>query len=101
MVGYDLPLNAVSETHEPKKMDDLVNGTREKAGMKIIRLDVHSLRQIFTALKKNEIVTILFDKPEPEQGRAGAVLRRNSLLACRARRYRPQDEDDAVWSATA
>jgi len=68
MVGYDLPLNAVSETHEPKKMDDLVNGTRERAGMKIIRLEVSSLRQIFTAIKKNELVTILFDKPEPDQG---------------------------------
>jgi KDO2-lipid IV(A) lauroyltransferase len=68
MMGYDLPLNAVSETHEPKKMDDLVNGTRENAGMKIIRLETNSLRQIFTALKKNELVTILFDKPEPELG---------------------------------
>ncbi len=68
MLSYGLLLNAVSETHEPKKMDDLVNGTREKAGMKIIRLETNSLRQIFTALKKNEAVTILFDKPEPDQG---------------------------------
>jgi len=68
MLGYGLPLNAVSETHEPKKMDDLVNGTREKAGMKIIRLETSSLRNIFTALKKNEAVTILFDKPEPDEG---------------------------------
>jgi lauroyl/myristoyl acyltransferase len=68
MLSFGLPLNAVSETHEPKKMDDLVNGTREKAGMKIIRMETNSLRQIFTALKKNEAVTILFDKPEPDQG---------------------------------
>jgi KDO2-lipid IV(A) lauroyltransferase len=68
MLSFGLPLNAVSETHEPKKMDDLVNGTREKAGMKIIRVETNSLRQIFTALKKNEAVTILFDKPEPDQG---------------------------------
>ena len=68
-LSYDLPLNAVSETHEPPKMDALVNGTREKAGIKIIRLETSSLRQIFTALKHNEGVTILFDKPEdPSQG---------------------------------
>ncbi|MEO8287559.1 MAG: lysophospholipid acyltransferase family protein [Chloroflexota bacterium] len=65
MLSYGLPLNAVSESYEPKKIDDLVNGTREKAGIKIIRLETHSLRQIFTALKKNEAVTILFDRPEP------------------------------------
>lgn len=68
VLSYGVPLNAVSQTHEPKKMDDLVNGTREKAGMKIIRLETGSLRQIFTALKKNEAVTILFDKPEPDEG---------------------------------
>jgi lauroyl/myristoyl acyltransferase len=68
MVGFGITLNAVSETHEPKKMDDLVNGTRERAGMKIIRLDTSSLKQMFTALKRNEAVTILFDKPEPENG---------------------------------
>ncbi len=68
-VSYGIPLNAVSETHEPKKMDDLVNGTREKVGMKIIRLETNSLRQIFTALKHNEAVTILFDRPEdPSEG---------------------------------
>ena len=68
MVNIGITLHAVSETHEPKKMDDLVNGTRERAGMKIIRLDTGSLKQMFTALKKNEAVTILFDKPEPETG---------------------------------
>ena len=66
-VSYKLPLNAISETHEPKKMDDLVNGTREKKGMKIIRLETNSLRQIFTAIKHNETVSILFDKPEAEK----------------------------------
>jgi len=68
MLGYGLPLSAVSESYEPKKMDDLVNGTRAKAGVNIIRLETNSLRQIFTALKKNEAVTILFDKPEPNEG---------------------------------
>jgi KDO2-lipid IV(A) lauroyltransferase len=68
MVGYGIALHAVSETHEPAKMDDLVNGTRERAGVKIIRLETGSLKQMFGALKRNEAVTILFDKPEPETG---------------------------------
>lgn len=67
MLSYGRPLYAVSETHEPQKMDDIINGTRERAGMKIIRLETNSLRQIFTAIKQNEAVTILFDKPESEK----------------------------------
>jgi KDO2-lipid IV(A) lauroyltransferase len=68
MGTHGLPLNAVADTFEPKKIDDLVNGTREKYGIKIIKLEAGSLKQIFTALKHNEMVLLLFDKPEPEQG---------------------------------
>lgn len=63
-----LPLNALADTFEPKKMDDLINGTRERNGMKIIRLETGSLKSIFTALKRNEIVMLLFDRPQPEEG---------------------------------
>ena len=63
-----LPLNALADTFEPKKMDDLINGTREKNGMKIIRLETGSLKNIFSALKRNEIVLLLFDRPQPNEG---------------------------------
>src|SRR5207237_1979353 len=65
---HGLPIYAVADTFEPKKIDDLINGTREKYGIKIIKLEAGSLRQIFAALKRNEIVLLLFDKPEPEEG---------------------------------
>jgi KDO2-lipid IV(A) lauroyltransferase len=68
MGTHGLPLHAIADTFEPKKIDDLVNGTREKYGIKIIKLETGSLKQIFTALKHNEIVMLLFDKPEPDQG---------------------------------
>jgi KDO2-lipid IV(A) lauroyltransferase len=63
-----LPLHAVVDSFEPKRMDDLINGTREKYGINLIKIEVGSLKQIFTALKRNEIVMLLFDKPEPQTG---------------------------------
>jgi lauroyl/myristoyl acyltransferase len=64
VLGMGLPLNAVADSYEPKRMDELINGTRERVGMNIIRVSTGSLRQIFTALKKNEVVVLLFDRPE-------------------------------------
>lgn len=63
-----LPIYAVADTFEPKKLDDLINGTRERYGLKLIKLDTASLRKIFTALKHNEIVMLLFDRPEEDKG---------------------------------
>lgn len=63
-----VPVYAVADTFEPKRIDDIINGARERAGLRIIKLETHSLRQIFTALKKNEIVLLLVDKPEPDEG---------------------------------
>jgi lauroyl/myristoyl acyltransferase len=63
-----LPLHAVADRFEPERMDALINGTREKHGLNIIYLDTGSLKQIFTALKRNEIVLLLFDRPQPEDG---------------------------------
>lgn len=63
-----LPLNAVADTFEPKRMDDLINGTRERHGIHIISLEAPSLKQIFTALKRNEIVMLMIDRPVPGEG---------------------------------
>jgi len=65
---HGLPIYAVADAFEPKKMDDLINGTRERYGMKIIKLGVGSLKQIFAALKRNEIVLLLIDRPQPNEG---------------------------------
>ncbi|MEA2573529.1 MAG: phosphatidylinositol dimannoside acyltransferase [Chloroflexia bacterium] len=63
-----LPLHGVADKFEPERMNNLINGVREKHGIHILYLDTGSLRQIFTALKRNEIVLLLFDRPQPEDG---------------------------------
>lgn len=63
-----LPIHAVADKFEPKRMDDLINGVRKKHGINILSLETGSLKQMFTALKRNEIVLLLFDRPQPEEG---------------------------------
>ena len=63
-----LPLHAIADRFEPQRMDDLINGAREKHGLNILSLEAGSLKQIFTALKRNEIVLLLFDRPQPGEG---------------------------------
>jgi KDO2-lipid IV(A) lauroyltransferase len=67
LMSYGLPVNAVADSWEPEKLDDLINGSRERKGINIIKLDASSLRGIFTALKKGETVSILIDRPEDEK----------------------------------
>lgn len=67
LMSYGLPVNAVADSWEPEKLDDLINGSRVRKGMNIIKLDATSLRGIFTALKKGETVSILIDRPEDEK----------------------------------
>lgn len=64
LLSYGLPVNAVADSFQPERLDDLINGSRERKGMKIIKLDTSSLRGIFTALKKGETVSLMFDRPE-------------------------------------
>jgi KDO2-lipid IV(A) lauroyltransferase len=63
-----MPLNAVADTFQPQKMDDLINGTRKRQGMNIIKMETNSLKEIFMALRRNEIVFLLFDRPDPNEG---------------------------------
>ncbi len=63
--GY--PVSVVAETFHPKKLNDLVQGTRAQHGMKVIPLEV-SARRVLGALRKNEILGLLIDRPSPESG---------------------------------
>lgn len=63
--GY--PVNAVAETFHPKKVNDLVQGHRIQQGMKVIPLE-HAGRRVLGALRKNEILGLLIDRPSPEAG---------------------------------
>ncbi len=67
MGSRGLPLHAVADRFDPR-MDQLINGTRQRYGINIIKMEVGSLKQIFAALKRNEIVLLLFDRPQPDEG---------------------------------
>lgn len=61
------PLSVVAETFHPKKVNDLVQGHREHVGMKVIPLE-NAARKVLGALRKNEILGLLIDRPSPEAG---------------------------------
>lgn len=63
--GY--PVSVVAESFHPKKLNDLVQGTRSQHGMKVIPLET-SARRVLGALRKNEILGLLIDRPSPESG---------------------------------
>jgi KDO2-lipid IV(A) lauroyltransferase len=66
-LGYRL--NAVADTFEPEKMDRLINGTRRKSGLNVIPVESpSSLKELFMALRRNEIVFLLIDEPQEEGG---------------------------------
>jgi KDO2-lipid IV(A) lauroyltransferase len=66
-LGYKM--NAVAERFEPEKMDALMNGTRRRANINVITIDTPSaLKEMFLALRRNELVFLLFDRPEPDTG---------------------------------
>jgi len=63
--GY--PVSVVAESFHPKKLNDLVQGTRALHGMKVIPLET-SARKVLGALRNNEILGLLIDRPSPEAG---------------------------------
>ncbi len=63
--GY--PLNVVAESFEPAKLNDLIQRYRVEKGMKIIPLEI-AARKVLRALRQNEILGLLIDRPEPESG---------------------------------
>lgn len=63
--GY--PVSVVAESFHPKKLNDLVQGHRSQHGMKVIPLEA-SARRVLGALRKNEILGLLIDRPSPESG---------------------------------
>ncbi len=64
--AYDYPINAIADNYGHEKMNDLVHGSREKIGMKIIQMDRVG-PNVFRALKRGEILALLIDVPAPDQ----------------------------------
>ena len=61
------PLNVIAETFSPPKLNDLVQGPRMKWGMKVIPME-RAARQVIQALRQNEIIALLIDRPSPDDG---------------------------------
>lgn len=64
--GY--PIIAPADRFEPPAVDALVRYTRDRVGLGTMPLDRGSLRGIMAALRRNQIVAILFDRPQQEGG---------------------------------
>ncbi|MBF6599761.1 MAG: lysophospholipid acyltransferase family protein [Dehalococcoidia bacterium] len=61
------PVNAIAETFAYPPMDELVQGSRAKLGMKVIGSE-HVGSSVFRALRRGEMLAMLLDVPEPESG---------------------------------
>ena len=64
--GY--PIIAPADRFEPPAVDALVRYTRDRVGLGTLPLDHGSLRGIVGALRRNQIVAIVFDRPQREGG---------------------------------
>lgn len=63
--GY--PVNVIVETLQPKRWNDLVQKIRTLTGMRAIPLE-SGVRHMLHALRRNEILAILIDRPLTERG---------------------------------
>ena len=66
LAAYDYPTNAIGENYGYKKMDQLIHGSRERLGMKIIPVERVG-PGVFRALKRGEILALAIDVPPPDQ----------------------------------
>jgi lauroyl/myristoyl acyltransferase len=66
LAAYGYPVNAIVENYGYERMNDLVHGSREKLGMKVIPVDRVG-PSVLRALKRGEILAFLVDVPPPGQ----------------------------------
>lgn len=64
-VGY--PVHVVVDRFEPPKLNALIQSAREEKGLKLIPLEL-APRQGIRALRRNEVLALLIDKPAPDGG---------------------------------
>jgi KDO2-lipid IV(A) lauroyltransferase len=63
--GY--PVNVIHDTLHPKRWNDRVQGIRALIGLRLIPVE-SGARQMLRALRQNEILAILIDRPMEQQG---------------------------------
>lgn len=61
------PINAVTDSFGSKGVDRLVRGLREAWGIQVIPIE-YALRRIYVALRHNEAVGLLADRPSGDNG---------------------------------
>ncbi|MDZ4278427.1 MAG: hypothetical protein U1B78_04750, partial [Dehalococcoidia bacterium] len=65
LATYGYAVNAIADSFGHPGMNELVHGSREKLGMKIIRMERVG-PSVFRALKRGEILAMLIDVPSPD-----------------------------------
>lgn len=65
LAAYGYPVNAIADTFRYPKMNQLVQGSREKLGMKVIPRERVGLG-VFRALRQGETLAMLIDVPAPD-----------------------------------
>ena len=60
------PMSVVAETFQPARLDALVRETRTAHGMTTIPLE-NALRKVLRALRRNEVVALVIDRPVHER----------------------------------
>jgi KDO2-lipid IV(A) lauroyltransferase len=66
LAAYDYPISAVVDNFGYEKMNELVHGSRERLGMKVIPRDQAAMR-VFRCLKRGEMLAFLIDVPAPDE----------------------------------
>ncbi len=65
--GHNYKLHSVANKMNPPELNDLIQGTRERMGVKIYTPE-GALRGLYAALKNNETVVLLVDSPVKNEG---------------------------------
>jgi KDO2-lipid IV(A) lauroyltransferase len=67
LAAYDYPVNAIAETFPYQKMNELVQGSRERLGMQVIGHDRMG-PTVFKALRRGEMLAMLIDVATKDAG---------------------------------
>jgi len=69
VTGRGYPTVALVDTFTPPRLDRLIHATRNHAGMSLIPVERGSgLRQVLQAVRPNQVVCFVFDRPQREGG---------------------------------
>ncbi|HUS16527.1 MAG TPA: lysophospholipid acyltransferase family protein [Chloroflexia bacterium] len=63
-----VPIYSLADKFDPPELDELVTRTRLRNGVHIIKMEATAMRTLFEALRRNEAVMLLVDRPMPGEG---------------------------------